>query len=1193
MPMAANLLAPVLKLSQKVINNRGVVTSDLALNGALTVSGPADGTIFVYFNRLVQESSEEFDVVVQVASGATPKSIKLSKSDLKLLGNQKISAVAVYVKDDIAETSEFIEFTLDTRTATPVAAPVLTAPTQSQRNGKTRIDWYGTSTDLADGLQLNLRMMEGALNSANQSLDIFAFWDQSSQSTFTTGGGQQNPWPSVGSSFLKPNSSALDPVLRPGLNRNPLVETELLTTKFNLRPELDTGYYQSLKTFLATASASNSGNYGNKMLVLSGHGGGIIGGTNPDGPAYDDAPASGDTISSSQLIDALSSLPSGSRYDLVGFDECLMGSVELAYNLKSVAKYLLASEESIAGNGWDYFAALSRLQNGTSTAVVGKKFVDSFRAGYGDTPIIGEANTLALTDLGQMDNVAQKISSFVSSIIAEKSPQFWSAIGKSLLAGTYYGGDDYGYYQDLAGFVARVGLIPKASLQTKNAVNSLLDALGKAVIQNTIKSDNRLLLPRSGMKPVARASYGLSVVLPYNLNSYKNLLGEDPISMREFVNGWYQTQAGHFLQKSGWAKLLIALDERKCFLNEKSPFRFNAADQARSALNQQRYTDSDSLEFYLSTFDYVYNVTGDPYEYASLNSLGIVNNFLSAPAAKVKLENLTIIVDPTIADREGYQAVINIEIWDEKLKQVLASFKEKANSPISLDLARLLSPGLKTLIVSPSLKLRVSTDHEDGVAFASQIKLNGNPMALPSLGFDKSSPIKLPGEESFAAAQILDQSSPERFYSFVSDRSPSAVSIELNSVMQASDLVLAITENPDAKDAVTMRREGSSSLVQTFLPKPSTEYLINVYKSKPNDTSSNDFAINKGSATDHHLLSSLTPTLLSLNLEFAKQGEVVVESTPTREGGRYANFFVDAAESNVKFYADSLSPSESVLLSSVTSTSATNALSRQRVSQFHDGTSAQELLKLLKSSSGKSIGQGASAKINLNALSSSFALSCVVNSKATQTYRSTDASVISSEAEEDTSMIFGNGTQISMDSGVYQLPKDEKSYQLSFVAANGRQSSGQLSNKPIDTLFFYKVDSITGALFESGHWIKPGDATYAEYALKRASARDWSVSLSPSSALDASKLIDCSQIAMGLLVNGSVGDALVRNPRNQMPMSQSSLPYTLFSVPAANPDGSSRLISLGNSCFSFESGLSLANADFADLMVRFDGRSLV
>ncbi|MCR5097919.1 MAG: leucine-rich repeat protein [Lachnospiraceae bacterium] len=44
----------------------------------------------------------------------------------------------------------------------------------------------------------------------------------------------------------------------------------------------------------------------------------------------------------------------GKKYAIIGFDNCLMGNAEIAYELKDEADYLLASEESEPGDGWNY-----------------------------------------------------------------------------------------------------------------------------------------------------------------------------------------------------------------------------------------------------------------------------------------------------------------------------------------------------------------------------------------------------------------------------------------------------------------------------------------------------------------------------------------------------------------------------------------------------------------------------------------------------------------------------------------------------------------------------------------------------------------------------------------------------------------------------------------------------------------------
>ncbi len=50
-----------------------------------------------------------------------------------------------------------------------------------------------------------------------------------------------------------------------------------------------------------------------------------------------------DMLSLSQIGNALSD--SGIKFDIVGFDACLMGTIETAYMLEPYADYLVASEE--------------------------------------------------------------------------------------------------------------------------------------------------------------------------------------------------------------------------------------------------------------------------------------------------------------------------------------------------------------------------------------------------------------------------------------------------------------------------------------------------------------------------------------------------------------------------------------------------------------------------------------------------------------------------------------------------------------------------------------------------------------------------------------------------------------------------------------------------------------------------------
>ena len=64
----------------------------------------------------------------------------------------------------------------------------------------------------------------------------------------------------------------------------------------------------------------------------------------------------GDSLDLSEMEEALESTPFGedNKLDLVGFDACLMSSAEMACMLSRYADYMIASQETEPGEGWNY-----------------------------------------------------------------------------------------------------------------------------------------------------------------------------------------------------------------------------------------------------------------------------------------------------------------------------------------------------------------------------------------------------------------------------------------------------------------------------------------------------------------------------------------------------------------------------------------------------------------------------------------------------------------------------------------------------------------------------------------------------------------------------------------------------------------------------------------------------------------------
>jgi len=147
---------------------------------------------------------------------------------------------------------------------------------------------------------------------------------------------------------------------------------------------------QTLKEFVQFCADKYPAN--RNILVLWDHGGGTLGGYGSD-EHYPDG-----TMSLAQIDQALSD--AGVVFDWIGFDCCMMGTVETAFVAEKHADYLIASQRSEPGGGWYYTDWLNALaeDSSLSSPEVGKIIVNSFirEEQNGD---YGDELTLSMIDL--------------------------------------------------------------------------------------------------------------------------------------------------------------------------------------------------------------------------------------------------------------------------------------------------------------------------------------------------------------------------------------------------------------------------------------------------------------------------------------------------------------------------------------------------------------------------------------------------------------------------------------------------------------------------------------------------------------------------------------------------------------------------------------------------------------------------
>ena len=110
----------------------------------------------------------------------------------------------------------------------------------------------------------------------------------------------------------------------------------------------------------------------------------------PQGFGWDDE--SGNHVTTAQFTDILKagSAAIGQPFDLAGFDACLMGHVELAYQMQGHAKNLVASEELEPGLGWDYNLWMKYLSANVTTD--GEGNAAALIKGYGESYAPGGAH---------------------------------------------------------------------------------------------------------------------------------------------------------------------------------------------------------------------------------------------------------------------------------------------------------------------------------------------------------------------------------------------------------------------------------------------------------------------------------------------------------------------------------------------------------------------------------------------------------------------------------------------------------------------------------------------------------------------------------------------------------------------------------------------------------------------------------
>ena len=190
-------------------------------------------------------------------------------------------------------------------------------------------------------------------------------------------------------------------------------------------------------------------------LILWDHGGGSITGVCFDEINY------GDSMDLKQLDSALLACAEtfGRKFDFIGFDACLMATIETANVVASYADYMVASQEIMPGSGYDYTAISDFIAKnpGADGAAVGKVICDSFLASCEES---GEDDvaTQSVIDLSKVDELLESFNAYARGMYeAGKDATDLSQIVRGIKSSDNYGGNNategYTNMVDLGGII--------------------------------------------------------------------------------------------------------------------------------------------------------------------------------------------------------------------------------------------------------------------------------------------------------------------------------------------------------------------------------------------------------------------------------------------------------------------------------------------------------------------------------------------------------------------------------------------------------------------------------------------------------------------------------------------------------------------------------------------------------------------
>ena len=320
-------------------------------------------------------------------------------------------------------------------------------------------------------------------------------------------------------------------------------------------PDTDMGTGAGLADFLRFGKDNFDADH--RVFVFWNHGGGSVGGICLDERTQN-------IMSLDEVHDAFHSVyganPDNPPFELIGFDACLMATVDTLGSIHGFSRYMVASQEIEPGCGWNYTGWVGALASDPSMggAALGKTICDTFMAGCREYEV-EEVATLSLSDVSKAPDLMAAYGAFGVEALqaASQNPrQVFSQLSRGAEISENYGGNtrEQGYYDmvDMGELAANTKSIAPS---TSGPLLSALDDCVLYRVNGSYRPKGQGLScyhPYDGDADVWRAYAKLNVSpAPIKCLYYYLIFGQMPDAAQEYVSGGASAYTPEILEPAG------------------------------------------------------------------------------------------------------------------------------------------------------------------------------------------------------------------------------------------------------------------------------------------------------------------------------------------------------------------------------------------------------------------------------------------------------------------------------------------------------------------------------------------------------------------------------------------------------------------------------------------------------------------